>query len=227
MRADLHVHSCFSMDSSTRIDSIVRRCIKANIGCVAIADHGTADGGLALQKVSPPFKVIVAEEILADEGEIIGLFLKRTIPSGIPAAAAIARIREQGGLVLLPHPCDMLRESSLRTEQAISEILPHADIVEVYNSRAIPPDANPKALRLATEHGKLKSAGSDAHIAEEIGNAYVEMLDFDGPQEFMKALAEARVFGRHSTPLQRAAGLWQRTFGRFGNGRKGSQISAT
>ncbi|MBI2854932.1 MAG: PHP domain-containing protein [Chloroflexi bacterium] len=223
MRTDLHVHSRYSMDSATTLEQIVKRCLKSGVNCIAVADHGTAAGGIELQKIAP-FKVIVAEEILTHEGEIIGLFLKQTIPSKIPAVEAISRIRDQGGLICLPHPCDRLRESVLCNGRGISDILPHADIVEVFNSRTLPPDANEKARKLAAEYGKPGSAGSDAHTASEIGNAWIEMPDFDGPEGFLSALAQGSIFGRRSSPAQRAAGLWSRIIGMLSNGKAHSKV---
>jgi len=208
VRADLHIHTCYSMDSATTIQQVIRRCTKVGINCVAIADHGTTAGGIALQKVAP-FKVIVAEEILTDEGEIIGLFLTHDIPSRIPAVDAIARIREQGGLVYLPHPCDRIRESILLDERML-EILPSVDAIEVFNSRALPPDANRRALGIAREHGIPGGTGSDAHTPLEIGNAWIEMPDFDDKYGFLRSLAQGNIVGKRSNPLHRFSSVWAR-----------------
>lgn len=196
------------MDSSTTPEQIVDRCRKVGINCVAIADHGTTAGGIALKKIAP-FKVIVAEEILANEGEIIGLFLDHDIAGGIPAVDAIARIREQGGLVYLPHPCDRMRESILRSEH-MKSILPSVDAIEVFNARALPPDANRRARRIALDNGIAAGAGSDAHSAVEIGNVRIEMADFDNPREFLLSLKQAHIIGKRSSPLNRFYNVWAR-----------------
>ena len=75
LKADLHIHTRYSMDCQTPLEKIIERCQELGINCIAIADHGTAEGGLELQKIAP-FKVIVAEEILTTHGEIMGMFLK-------------------------------------------------------------------------------------------------------------------------------------------------------
>jgi len=46
LKADLHIHTRYSMDCDTPLDKIVRRCQELRINCVAIADHGTAEGAL-------------------------------------------------------------------------------------------------------------------------------------------------------------------------------------
>ena len=49
----------------------------------------------------------------------------------------------------------------------------------------------------AVELGLAAGAGSDAHVPDAIGAAYVEMPDFDGPDDFLVALRAGRVAGHH------------------------------
>jgi hypothetical protein len=100
------------MDCDTPLEKIINRCLEVGINCVAIADHGTAEGALKMQGIAP-FSVIVAEEILTPHGEIMGMFLKETIPSGLSIEETISRIRAQDGLVNIPHPFEVIRHSSL------------------------------------------------------------------------------------------------------------------
>ena len=85
LKADLHVHTQYSLDCNTPLEKIVSRCLEIGINCVAISDHGTAEGALKLREMAP-FTVIVAEEILTPHGEIMGMFLEKTIPSGLSVA---------------------------------------------------------------------------------------------------------------------------------------------
>jgi hypothetical protein len=39
------------------------------------------------------------------------------------------------------------------------------------------------------------TAGSDAHDPAGIGAAYLDMPDFDGPDDFLAALRQAQIFG--------------------------------
>ena len=95
MKVDLHVHTFHSMDSSTTFEQLLSRCNEIGLGAIAIADHGTANGALEFQKIAP-FPVIVAEEVLTPYGEIMGMFLKETIPSGTSVEGTIAAIKERG-----------------------------------------------------------------------------------------------------------------------------------
>ncbi len=64
------------------LNVIIERCQQLGINCIAIADHGTVEGALEMQRIAP-FTVIVAEEILTPYGELMGMFLKENIPSGL------------------------------------------------------------------------------------------------------------------------------------------------
>jgi len=208
LKADLHIHTEYSMDCQTPLDKIIKRCQELGINCITIADHGTTEGALKMQEIAP-FKVIVAEEILTTEGEIMGMFLKETIPSGITPREAVKRIREQGGLVNIPHPFETIRGSALK-DPVIDEIAGEIDIMEVLNSRSPFPANSNKARAFAEKHGIPGSAGSDAHSVYEIGNAYVRMPEFNDKDEFLKALAQGEIHGRRSGMFVHAFSLWAR-----------------
>jgi predicted metal-dependent phosphoesterase TrpH len=208
LKADFHIHSRYSMDCNTPLDAISERCQELGINCIAIADHGTAKGGLEMQKIAP-FKVIVAEEILTPDGEIMGMFLKETIPSGISVYEAVQEIKAQNGLVCIPHPFDTVRQSALgarRTEEIATDI----DVIESFNARCLFQNSIDRAVCFATKHHKAQSAGSDSHTIAELGNAYVEMPDFTGRDDFLQALAGGRISGRRSSPLVHFNSVWSR-----------------
>ncbi len=194
MKADLHAHTHFSRDALTSVDTFARRYEHAGIDCVAVSDHNNIDGALAVQEAAP-FRVIVSEEIKSSEGEIIGLFLQETIRKELTPEGTVRAIREQGGLVLVPHPYDRARRSPLR-EGALLRIMPDIDVIEVFNSRTVFQADLDRSRRLAEEHGKLMSAATDAHTPWEIGLAYTEMPPFEGPGEFLVALGKGRIVGR-------------------------------
>jgi predicted metal-dependent phosphoesterase TrpH len=196
------------MDCQTPLDKIINRCQELGINCIAIADHGTAEGALEMQKIAP-FKVIVAEEILTTEGEIMGMFLKETIPSGITPQEAVRRIRAQGGLVNIPHPFETIRGSALKNE-IIDKIAGDIDLMEVLNSRSPFPANTNKAHAFAVKHGLPGGAGSDAHTIFEIGNAYVEMPDFNTSEEFLKSVARGKIYGKRSGIFVHFFSVWAR-----------------
>ena len=199
LKADPHIHTEYSMDCDMSLDQIIERCLAKGINCVAIADHGTIEGALEMQSRAP-FHVIVAEEILTPHGEIMGMFLQETIPSGQSAEKTIAEIKAQDGLVCIPHPFDNIRPSALGGK-LLAEIIEHVDVIEIFNSRALLQRHSTQAKNYALKHGIPGSAGSDAHTLYEIGNAYVEIPEFNGKDEFLQSLAKGKVVGRRSNPL--------------------------
>ncbi|MGB5932020.1 MAG: PHP domain-containing protein [Anaerolineae bacterium] len=206
MKVDMHVHTCYSKDATLSLETIMESCERRGLDGAAITDHNTIAGALALKEIAP-FLVIVGEEIDTTRGEILGLFLKEEIPGGLMPEEAMARIREQGGLVGVSHPLDRLRRSAMR-QVALLDILDELDFLEGFNSRVTFPSDNRKAQALAQARGLPITAGSDAHTAYEIGRAYVEMPNFNGREGFLEALKEAQIFGRLSPPWIHLVSTW-------------------
>lgn len=198
-KADLHIHTKYSIDCNTSLEDVIARCQKLGINCVAISDHNTAEGALRMQEIAP-FKVIVAEEILTPHGEVMGMFLKKTIPGGVSVEEAIALIKEQGGLVNIPHPCDTFRASAM-PEEMLKRIADQIDIVEVFNARTFLKRTSAKARVFAEKHDLPGTAGSDAHTAGEIGNAYIEIPQFKGKKDFLAALRQGKIAGHSTSPF--------------------------
>ena len=208
LKADLHIHTKYSGDCSTPLEKIINRCLEIGINCIAIADHGTIEGALKMQRIAP-FKVIVAEEILTPHGEIMGMFLKETIPSGLSVEQTISQIRAQGALVNIPHPFDIFRPSALDSG-IIEEIVDQIDAVEVFNAREPFRKPSAKAQAFAQKYDIPGTVGSDAHTIGEIGNAYVEMPEFNGRDDFLQALRAGKVMGHRTNPLIHFVTAWEK-----------------
>ncbi|MFC2045449.1 PHP domain-containing protein [Chloroflexota bacterium] len=208
LKADLHIHTRYSMDCDTPVPKIIERCGALGINCIAVADHGTIEGALEMQKAAP-FTVIVAEEILTPHGEIMGMFLKEGIPSRIPIEKAIEQIRAQDGLVAIPHPFDKLRGMGFNS-RILEEIVASIDIIEVFNARTPLQRYSERAQNFARQHNLVGSAGSDAHSTDEIGNAYLEMPEFNSKDEFLQALDKGKIFGHRSSLLVHFYSNWAR-----------------
>jgi predicted metal-dependent phosphoesterase TrpH len=198
LRIDLHVHTAYSYDGFTTIEQLSAVCQRRGIDGLAITDHDTLEAALLCQR-SLPLQVVVGEEVTTASGHLIGLFLKHWIPPGLTVDETIQRIRDQGGLVCLPHPFDRVRSGYISSTQ-LEELANRFDMVEVFNSRNLFDDANNKASAFAESHSLLRTVGSDAHIPHEVGRSSVEIRAFSGPQEFLVNLREARLSG-HKTPL--------------------------
>jgi hypothetical protein len=199
LKADFHIHTKYSMDCRNELEDIVKRCQKLGLNCIAIADHDAVEGGLELQKIAP-FKVIVAEEVQTYNGEVMGMFLKKRIASGIPLQHAIAAIKEQGGLVNIPHPFDPMRGLRLNADE-FNKLASQIDLIEVFNARVPTTQTNTKAVNFAKEHNLPGTAGSDSHSILELGSVAVTMNDFNTPAEFLAALRTATIEGKRASPF--------------------------
>ncbi len=192
-KLDMHTHSEYSSDSKLSLSKIAAFLEKnADFGII-LSDHNELDGALELQK-SYPDRVIAAEEIKSDSGEVTGLFLKEKIVPKKSITWTIDAIIAQGGLVYVPHPKDRLRASRL-TPEALSAIVKRADIIEVFNSRNVFGTDDKKAMALAKEHGIQAGCGSDAHTLWELGNSYMEFENrFElSPDGLLLAMEEAKI----------------------------------
>jgi predicted metal-dependent phosphoesterase TrpH len=204
MKVDLHCHSKASWDCVSEFEDIVVRCKARNIKVQAITDHNEIWGAQALQAMTqtdPDLTIIVGEEIYCEAGEIIGLYLNELIPSGLSALETVQRIKAQGGLVLLPHPFDILKRSHLKSH-ARQEIIDLVDIVEVFNAHISQRRYNQAAKRWAQQCGKHMSGGSDAHSLQHLGSAYTEVPDgvLETPKQLMEALEHGTVNGTWRHP---------------------------
>lgn len=194
VRVDLDLHTSASFDCRVEPHKVLQRCRALGLGPVAVTDHDTIDGALRLAATNPG-RLVIGQEITTTHGELIGLFLRERVTSGLTVGEAAMRIKDQGGLVYLQHPYDAFRRHP-REEQieAISDLI---DVVEVFNGRS-DPAANRRAEELCEILGVVAGAGSDAHTLPELGCVYVEMGEFSGPKHFLRELRDARIVRRPS-----------------------------
>jgi predicted metal-dependent phosphoesterase TrpH len=196
VRADLHTHTMWSGDSTTTPEEFAAAITSSGLDVVCVTDHNAVAGAAEL-RARVDARVIVGEELRTAAGEIIGLFLTERIPMGLGHVDAAKAIREQGGLVYVPHPFDPMRRNL--TEPALRELAERelVDAIEVLNAKTSLTSLNRRAAEFAGEFEILGGAGSDAHVPDALGAAYVEMPDFDGRDDFLDALSQGSVVGHH------------------------------
>jgi predicted metal-dependent phosphoesterase TrpH len=188
LRIDLHLHSCFSPDSTTSLDALIDRCRELGLDRIALTDHHTAEGALQLSRREPEL-TIVGEEVASTEGDIIGLFVTGSIPSGGHPEEVCDAIHAMGGLTYACHPLDR-RRASFSPERLV-ELAPRFDIIETHNAWANP-EANRAAAQFCLELGRVAATGSDAHSARELGTSWMEIEPFEGTADFLRKLGSAR-----------------------------------
>lgn len=196
VRVDLHSHTMWSGDSTTTPDEVEQAVVEAGLDVLCITDHNAVKGAEQLA-VSLPCRVIVGEELRTHHGEIIGLFLRERVPFGTAPREAAQAIRDQGGIVYVPHPFDPMRRNL--SEAALVELTAAGlvDAIEVVNAKTSLASLNRRAREFADENDLAAGAGSDAHVPLALGSAFVEMPDFDGPADFLAKLREGVVVGHH------------------------------
>jgi predicted metal-dependent phosphoesterase TrpH len=195
IEVDLHMHTDHSPDCATPVEVLLETARDRGLGAIAITDHNEVSGALEARRLAEEMndlKVIVAEEIMtAEQGEVIGLFLEEKIPRGMTMAETIAAIREQGGLVYVPHPFD--RFHSVPDYANLLEIVEEIDILEVFNPRVALSAFNEEAERFARKYRIVPGAGSDSHVAQGLGSVMIRVHDFDGPEEFLESMRDADI----------------------------------
>lgn len=198
MRVDLHVHTMWSGDSTTTPEELAEAVQQSGIDVVCITDHGNIDGAVRLAGSGQlGCRVVVGQEVATVSGEIIGLFLTRRIAPGLAPRAVAEAIRDQGGLVYVPHPFDDLRRAL--AEPVMAELAGEGlvDAVEVLNAKTSHATATSRASAFVATHGLVAGAGSDAHVPAALGAAYLEMPAFDGPASFLAGARAGIVVGHH------------------------------
>lgn len=191
-RVDLHVHTTASLDARASLLELVRAARRAGIDAIAVTDHNVCTPvPLELHGVL----LIPGCEISTLGGQILGVFLEHPIDltalcrNGLPTAdEAVLAIHRRGGLAILSQP--FLKEG------VNPDLFPlRPDAVETVNARAaaLSRSANKQALLWATEHSRPRTGGSNAHCAQEVGNAYTEL---SCPRLSLPFLKEALDLGR-------------------------------
>jgi predicted metal-dependent phosphoesterase TrpH len=195
--ADLHLHTSWSHDCSIDVDELIDHAEEQGLGAIAVTDHNVLGGALeAVERARGRRLVVIpGEEIkTAEDGEVIGLFLREEIPRGMSFGETIEAIRAQGGLVYLPHPFDRLH--AIPSPATLHRHLAEIDVFEVYNARLLFEAYNEEALRFAGKYNLTPGAGSDAHVLAGVGTGAVRMRRFSGPEEFLVSLHDAEVLRR-------------------------------
>ena len=176
------MHTSWSHDCSIDAAELVDHAEAEGLGAIAVTDHNVFGGALEAADYARGRELIVipGEEVKTDgQGEVIGLFLEREIPRGMSFGDTIAAIREQGGLVYVPHPFDRLH--AIPDPRTLHRHLADIDVLEVYNARLLFEAYNDEALRFARKYNLTMGAGSDAHVLQGVGTGALRMRAFAGP----------------------------------------------
>lgn len=220
--ADFHIHTRFSRDSILTEESFIRKAIERGLTHVAVTNHNNVEGAIAVRDkvaelgLQDQLTVILGEEVSTADGEVVGIFLERTIPRGLSANETADEIHRQGGLVSIPHPFDPfrgahIREGPLRNLAEVGKI----DMVEVFNCRVTFQRHNQEAAEFAARYGIPGIAASDSHSSFEVAMAFNAMPAFGTAHELRASLLDNDWHASRSTVfihLTTRWAVWKNTF---------------
>lgn len=202
LKIDFHVHSQKSFDSNMTIPQIIEVARKKGLDGVCICDHANTDISDSLANDNGEFIVIPAVEFTTGKNHIISMFLKKIpqIEFGKNFAVSLKDITDEtkrcGGICILAHPFERLGEGVGAVSERTDNIMTLMDGMELYNARA--PYKYSSANTLAREKASALgtttlTAGSDAHLPTEIGNAYCIV---DTPSRSLEDIKKAVLDGK-------------------------------
>ena len=177
-KADTHIHTTCSdglMPPEVTVEMIAAQ---TDLRVIAITDHDTAEGAFIAQAYASrqrlPLEVVIGQECSTREGDVVGLFLKSTVPPFKTATEVIEAIHAQGGLAVAVHPFS--RWSTLDNMRGLGPKifdLP-LDAVEARNGFPTNLLSNPLTAWLNRSFGQNlpELGGSDSHVPFTAGQAF-------------------------------------------------------
>ncbi len=215
LSVELHAHSDLSYDGRDPIELLLEQAAAVGLDALAVTDHDEIDESLRMAELAPEYGLvgITGMEVTSEAGHVLGFGLTERVPAGLSFGETLDRIRDQGGVAVVPHPFQRARHGV--APHISQEALASADAIEVYNSRLFTGRSNRRAERFAERRDLPQTAGSDAHIAEMVGQAVTQVAtDVRTPKGILDAVTEGKtsVVGRR-TP-------WRISMRQFGGGVK-------
>lgn len=206
-RADLHLHTRLG-DGWISPERLVGEATRRGLSVIAVTDHDHLEGARRVAEViegtDSALQLIYGVEVSTRSGHLLGLFVTSAPRPMRRAEESIDAIKEQGGLVVVPHPFGRLVPSlSRRRIDGLLAAGYEIDGIETYNPS--PANAAHRAMVVAanSEWGLAEIGASDAHFWQHIGAAYTRFPG-RGPEQLRRAVVDrtARA-GGHETPPQR------------------------
>lgn len=175
MLIDFHIHarqSSFHLIDANRIERVLSTAINAGMEAIVIVDHNSLKASFLAKQIQRekklPILIIPGVEITTIWGmklhHLIALNIKQDILPFMGIKRVIRNIREQGGIVILPHP----------SIEMLNDIYEYIDGFEIFNGRH-----NDNKIMDLTKNSRferlIKTWGSDAHTLEEIGKVAIDI----------------------------------------------------
>lgn len=173
---DPHVHSDGSYDGREPVELILEHVAEIDLDGVIITDHDAIEESLRAAELAPQYGLlgIPGVEVSTRHGHLLALGVETCPEKGRPFGETVERVRELGGVAVVPHPFQRSRHGVRRRH------LTDCDAVEVYNSMVFTGYRNRRARAFAATREYPKVGASDAHFLPNVGRAYTEIrIDLD------------------------------------------------
>lgn len=208
-RFDLQVHTDASPCSRASPGGVVEAAVEAGLDGLAVTDHDTIENVDSVEALAPPdLTVVPGVEVTTSAGHLLALDVREAPPTDLDPLDAVGAIQDRGGIAVLSHPFDVLRE---HYEGDLARLAAAVDGVEAVNSRCLRAAFNERAGELAARRGLAVTGGSDAHFPMEVGRAHTA---FEGPlreaitDRRTRAVGRGRFLTGHvATKLHQAAAM--------------------
>ncbi|SEV94922.1 PHP domain-containing protein [Halobacterium jilantaiense] len=171
LSVELHAHSELSYDGRDPVEMLLEQAQAVGLDALAVTDHDEIDASMRAADLAPDYDLvgIPGMEVTSAAGHVLAIGVDSAVPPGLPFGETLSEIRDRGGIAIVPHPFQSSRSGV--APNISREELASADAIEVYNSRLLTGRANRKAEKFARRNDLPMTAGSDAHIAEMVGQA--------------------------------------------------------
>lgn len=212
-RADIHMHTNLG-DGWASPARVIEESTRRGLRLIAITDHDHIEGAKRVEELlaqqNSTLQIVTGVEVSTRQGHLLGLFVKKAPKALRSVEESIEAIKEQGGLVIVPHPFGRLVPSLSRAKiDALLEKGYTIDGIEIYNPS--PANASMRsAVRAANQQwGLAETGGSDAHFWQHIGSAYT-LFPGSNSEDLRRAILErnARSGGQELPPVRLSAGAY-------------------
>jgi predicted metal-dependent phosphoesterase TrpH len=195
-RADIHMHTNLG-DGWASPARVVAEATRRNLPVIAITDHDHVEGAKRVQELilqqNSPLQMITGVEVSTRQGHLLGLFVKKAPKSMRSVEESIEDIKEQGGIVIVPHPFGRLVPSLSRAKiDALLEKGYEIDGIEMYNPSPANASMRPAVRDANQQWGLAETGGSDAHFWQHIGAAYT-LFPGRNSEDLRRAIIERTV----------------------------------
>ncbi|MFB6125319.1 MAG: PHP domain-containing protein [Halanaeroarchaeum sp.] len=215
LTVELHSHSVLSYDGRDPIEMLLEQAAAVGLDALVVTDHDEFAASEEAADLAAEYGLlgIPGMEVTSEAGHVLAIGIDERVPSDLPFEETLDAIHDRGGIAIVPHPFQKSRSGV--APNVSTDALRSADAIEVYNSRLLTGRANRRAETFARKYGLPMTAGSDAHIAEMVGQAVTRV---DAEELTVEAVLEVIRSGGTSVEGKRTP--WHISFRQAAGGAK-------